>query len=279
MAGPALALPWVAPAIGEGLMWGAGALGTGLAALGIIENKDAIQNGVRDLGRSIERGVGNGIAAWSRAMSPTSVGPSPHYDQKTRRPIAVQDATRVAPRVIEPMPRQYNKLASRFYADEAPAAGGSAPSQAPAQPASSGSTTGSGTATPSPSPNNNNNSDNDKNKKPNWQDRVGNWWDKQAGKRVTGIPFRHPWATAGAVYVAQKPLKRYVWPALYNTNEFVAADEPQYMQFGKQPATPGDSLKTTANPPVQRVDSSYFANPNSQVNTAPMIEIDLDSIQ
>lgn len=93
---PAIALPWVAPAVGEGLLWGAGALGTGLAALGIIENKDAIRDGISDFGNWVSTGVGNGIRAWSDAMSPKGpVGPSPYYDAATGRPIAVADATRV----------------------------------------------------------------------------------------------------------------------------------------------------------------------------------------
>ena len=93
---PAIALPWVAPAVGEGLLWGAGALGTGLAALGIIENKDAIRDGISDFGNWVSTGVGNGIRAWSDAMSPKGpIGPNPNYDVATRRPIAVADATRV----------------------------------------------------------------------------------------------------------------------------------------------------------------------------------------
>lgn len=93
---PAFALPWVAPAAGEGLLWGAGALGTGLAALGIIENKDAIRNGISDFGNWVSTGVQNGIRSWSDAMSPKGpVGPNPNYDVATGRPIAVQDATRV----------------------------------------------------------------------------------------------------------------------------------------------------------------------------------------
>lgn len=93
---PAFALPWVAPAVGEGLLWGAGVLGTGLAALGIIENKDAIRDGISDFGNWVSTGVGNGIRAWSDAMSPKGpIGPNPNYDVATRRPIAVADATRV----------------------------------------------------------------------------------------------------------------------------------------------------------------------------------------
>lgn len=62
---PAFALPWAVPAVGEGLLWGAGALGTGLAAMGIIENKDAIRDGVSGFGNWVSNGVQNGIRSWS----------------------------------------------------------------------------------------------------------------------------------------------------------------------------------------------------------------------
>lgn len=92
---PAFALP-LAPAVGEGLLWGAGLLGSGLTALGIIENKDAIRDGISDFGSWISNGVGNGIKAWSEAMSPKGpAGPNPNYDVATGKPIAVADVTRV----------------------------------------------------------------------------------------------------------------------------------------------------------------------------------------
>lgn len=121
-----IALPWAAPAIGEGLLWGAGALGAGLAAAGIIDNKDAIREGVSDFGNWVGDKVGSGIRAWSDAMSPKGLaGPNPHYDARTGRPIAVTDAI-PAPRVfIAPsimagrvvVPTQYQ---TRFDSDGEP---------------------------------------------------------------------------------------------------------------------------------------------------------------
>lgn len=121
-----IALPWAGPAIGEGLLWGAGALGTGLAAAGIIDNKDAIREGISDFGNWIGDKVGSGIRAWSEAMSPKGpIGPSPHYDARTGRPVAVTDAIPAPRMFIDPsirsrrvvVPTQYQ---TRFDSDGEP---------------------------------------------------------------------------------------------------------------------------------------------------------------
>lgn len=199
---PAIALPWTVPAIGEGLAWGAGALGTGLAALGIIENKDAIKDGISDFGNWVSTGVENGIRAWSDAMSPKGpAGPSPHYDAATGRPIAVADATRV--QMPLPVVRSYNILSSYF--DEmgkgknkgknkgntakptptqpAPAQPAPAPQPEPAQERTATEstttaqpTTASGTAAPAPQPERNDSTDQ---RRPSWRERLG---DRIAGR-------------------------------------------------------------------------------------------------
>ncbi len=115
MPGP-IAIPWVLPAVGEGLLYGAGALGTGLAALGIIENKDAIRNGVSDFGNWLSNGVQTGIKSASQAMSPSFSIQNPSVDQNTGRYIAVSDATSVQtpyPTVLLPQVLQTRREASK----------------------------------------------------------------------------------------------------------------------------------------------------------------------
>lgn len=121
-----IALPWAAPAIGEGLLWGAGALGAGLTAARIIDNKDAIREGISDFGNRVGDKVESGIRAWSEAMSPKGpVGPNPHYDARTGRPIAVTDAISAPRMFIDPsiragrvvVPTQYQ---TRFDSDGEP---------------------------------------------------------------------------------------------------------------------------------------------------------------
>lgn len=187
---PAFALP-LAPAVGKGLLWGAGLLSSGLTALGIIENKDAIRDGISDFGSWISNGVGNGIKAWSEAMSPKGpAGPNPNYDVATGKPIAVADATRVQRPIpvfrqqIQPRPfgatrsvrhdsdgeptfsLSVPQFGSRYMATTAPTApadstavgAGNPPvapsdstSVAPAQPAAGGATD-TGSSTASPAP-------------------------------------------------------------------------------------------------------------------------------
>lgn len=209
---PAFALPWVAPAAGEGLLWGAGALGTGLAALGIIENKDAIRNGISDFGNWVSTGVQNGIRSWSDAMSPKGpVGPNPNYDVATGRPIAVQDATRVQmPLLRQPIqPRPFGATRSTRYDSDGepilfPWQAGSpekpvqlrpvtvmgsrvmrtdAEGAQPAQPTSTSegsSTSAPAPANPEPEQDNSNNSENSTNQRgPSFRERLG---DRIAGR-------------------------------------------------------------------------------------------------
>lgn len=92
MAGPAiLAAPYVTPAVVQGL----GALGTGLAALGIIENKDAIKDFAVDTGRRIKRNAGQMITDLSMAMSPDTPTANPNIDYRTGRYVAAPDVVQV----------------------------------------------------------------------------------------------------------------------------------------------------------------------------------------
>lgn len=172
MAGPAIfAAPYVAPAVGEGILWGAGALGTGLAALGIIDNKDAIEQGIRDFGTFIRTGTENGIRSLSRSMSPKGPAIDPSVDKSTGRYIAVSDATRVqTPFVQTLLPEALNSPA-RGRVMSATASGGSGGAQAGAtqsksrrKPAANRGTAGASTAggsTAAPNP-----EDKNKNKRP-----------------------------------------------------------------------------------------------------------------
>jgi hypothetical protein len=58
------------PITGELLTYGALATGATLASLGIINNKDAIANGLRDTGNFVRQGISNGIGYLSDAVSP-----------------------------------------------------------------------------------------------------------------------------------------------------------------------------------------------------------------
>ncbi len=209
---PTFALPWFAPAVGEGLLWGAGALGTGLATLGIIENKDAIRNGISDFGDWVSTGVQNGIRSWSDTMSPKgSARPNPNYDVATGRPSAVRDATRVQmPLLRQPIPpglfgatrsirrdfdgepmlfpwqagspekpiqlRPVTIIGSKVMRTDA---GGAHPAQSTST-SESGSTSAPAPANPEPEQDNPNNSENSGNqRRPSFRERLG---DRIAGR-------------------------------------------------------------------------------------------------
>lgn len=231
MAGPAIfAAPYVAPAIGEGILWGAGALGAGLASLGIIENKDAIENGIRDFGTSIKRGTENGIRAWSEAMSPVEITVDPSVDQKTGRYIAVPDATRVStPYVQTLLPEALNTSGRVMVASGSSSTGTAQPSgrtrgrRKPATPApTTGTNTGaagSSTAAPTPNPQNDNDSTKVSRATKAWQ------WVKAHPKTSIAVG-------AGAFYPTRewvvKPTLNYVGPAVGNAVSYVTAGEAPF---------------------------------------------------
>ena len=66
-------MPWplALPAVAEGSLMTAGAIGSALAAMGLIENKDAIKDGLVNFGNSVKRGTQRTIRLTSGAMSPT----------------------------------------------------------------------------------------------------------------------------------------------------------------------------------------------------------------
>lgn len=216
---PAFALPWAAPAVGEGLAWGLGGLAALWTGKSIAENKDDIVRGVSDFGNWVSNGVQNGIRSWSDAMSPKGpVGPNPNYDVATGRPIAVQDATRVQMPLlrqpVQPRPFGVTRSTRRDFDGEptffpwqagspekpiqlGPAtvtgsrvmrtdAGGTQPAQ-PTSTSESGSTSTPAPANPEPEQDNSNNSENSTNqRRPSFRERLGNRIAGRSGGQSTG---------------------------------------------------------------------------------------------
>ena len=277
MAGPAIfAAPYVAPAIGEGILWGAGALGTGLAALGIIDNKDAIKQGIRDFGTFIRTGTENGIRSLSRSMSPKGPAIDPSVDKSTGRYIAVSDATRVqTPFVQTLLPEALNSPA-RGRVMSATASGGSGGAQAGAtqsksrrKPAANrgtagASTAGSSTAAPTPNPQNDNDSTKISRATKAWQ------WIKAHPKTSIAIG-------AGAFYPTRewiiKPTLNYVGPAVGNAVSYITVGEAPF----NIPAVANDStdlwyrggVGKVLNPSLTRQGySSDYRNTDAAVDSA-----------
>lgn len=158
----------------EALAWGAGALGTGLATLGIIENKDAIRDGVNSLGASLKRGAENAIRTASYEMSPKRPVQNPSIDPSTGAYVAVPDATRVTPYVRTLLPEALTTSGVIMTANGSSSTGNSStgtaqPSRKPRSrkkptttaPTNTGTntgTTGTNTAAPNPRPENENDS-------------------------------------------------------------------------------------------------------------------------
>lgn len=245
--------------------WALGALGLGTATtLATDQGRQALRDAgqwLSDRAHEASRGMHNVVnEVGSMFSGPSSPVPTTRNERTPSGSyVAQSDATAVAPPVrVMPRPttigattmdKRKNKKNKGGNQGRQPApqptptpqpAPQPAPAPAtPAQPAAP-AVPAAPAAPVAPAPQGN--TPQPQNPKKGWQDRVGDWWDRQASKRVTGFPFRHPILTALGLYALQKPIRRYIWPLAYNIHEGVSEDNPQYMPYGMRPAAPGDSI-------------------------------------
>lgn len=268
---PAFALP-LAPAVGKGLLWGAGLLSSGLTALGIIENKDAIRDGISDFGSWISNGVGNGIKAWSEAMSPKGpAGPNPNYDVATGKPIAVADVTRVQ----RPIPVFRQQIQSRpFGATRSVRHDSDSTSVAPAQPAAGGATdTGSSTASPAPASPEPERNDSTSNKAPFLQ-RVrphlrpfggykGGSYMGNAGRLLRDAAYTGFGADVGFNLYESAENPDYQWK--WGISRLTTFPERGVLQQLRRVhnSTPGDSIRPAQTQSTQQQGTQVVASPDS----------------
>lgn len=280
-----IAIPYVAPAVGEGLLWGAGVLGSGLAALGIIENKDAIREGISNLGTSIKRGAENGIRSWSEAMSPKGPLPNPSIDQRTGRYVAVPDAVRVANPVVEQVLLPDVLRPDRVT--QATATSGTSSRTSRRKPAGSTTSSGASTSGTTPDPRNNNNNNSTR------VSRLGKAWQWVKKHPKTSIAV----GAAGFYPTREwivKPTLNYAGPAIGNVVSYITAGETPF----NIPAVANDSTDLWYNggvgkvlnplptreqfaPTYQETDAAVEKNiaPTDTFTRAPIAEPDTSAVR
>lgn len=252
------ALPYAAGAASEGL----GALGAALAALGIIENKDAIKDAVTGTVTDIKKRVKNRIGNAAAAASPRRV-PAGAYENPRVQP---SDATRVTT-----LPR-YVRISS-YLADEAPTTTERSnnvptdsipnPQPAPQPTPTTGSSQTAGGNTTSQGPNNENNNQNNQNNQDKKPKRT--FFGERAGETLSKYK---PFSGYG-----EGPVIKDVGRLLFRDAPIVEGGIDALMNFGGYSAANDTTTEYVPSFPLLKYGNPYgwMYSIGEKVHTRPVI--------